>query len=138
MKALNETLLVVACAACVSTQARLSLIPDESLVGGRFIGQLAGGSTHQARLITTPGNYEYALHDVFTSHGRLLLMTRLVGRDSADRPDYEVLAAVSVPLLRPNELLLLGACKLNGVQDVDIIVIARRQDRAELTSIRAA
>jgi len=129
---------VIACAACARTPAALHLAPDSSLVGRHFTGQLEGTSTRQARLISTPGNYEYALHDVSTARGNRLLMTRLLGRDAANRPNYEILAAVSVPPLRRDELLLLSVCRLNGVRDVDIVAIARREDRAELSRVRAA
>ena len=138
VRTLIETVSLIACAACARTPAALHLAPDSYLVGRRFVGQLDGTSTRQARLISTPGNYEYALHDVSTARGNRLLMTRLLGRDATNRPSYEILAAVSVPPLRRDELLVLSVCKLNGVRDVDIVAIARRQDRAELGRIRAA
>lgn len=91
-------------AGCARAPKPAVLQPDASLVGRRFIEWVAGVATRSARLLTTPGDVEYAIHHV----------------DS------------------PNETLVIGACTVGGARDVDIVAVARRESRAELTRVRSA
>lgn len=135
---MRPLLLAFLCTSCARAPRPAALQPDPSLVGQRFVESMAGATTRVARLLTTPGDVEYALHHVDSPAGERLIMTRLIGRDSAQRPEYEVTAALLLPPRAANELLVVGACTVGGTRDVDIVAVARRAPRAELTRIRAA
>ena len=131
-------LLGLLCASCARYPRPAALQPDASLVGRRFVESLAGTTTRAARLVTTPGDVEYAVHHVDSPAGERLIITRVVGRDAANRPEYEVMAALVLPPRSANEILVVGACTIDGAQDVDIVAVARRTPRAELSRIRGA
>ena len=135
---MRPLLLGLLCASCARNPRPAALQPDASLVGQRFVGSLAGTTTRAARLVTTPGDVEYAVHHVDSPAGERLISTRLVGRETANRPEYEVIAALVLPPRSANEILIVGACTVDGARDVDIVAIARRAPRAELSHIRAA
>jgi hypothetical protein len=111
------------------------LAPDPSLVGQQFVGHLPGTTALAARLLSTPGDVEYAIHHLDTPAGERLIVTSLVGRNSAGVPRYEVRAALVPPARRRSELLVVSACALNGVLDVDLVAVARRASQPTLTRI---
>jgi hypothetical protein len=138
MTGMRFLLLGLLCASCARNPRPAALQPDASLVGRRFVESLAGTTTRAARLITTPGDIEYAVHHLESPAGERLIITLLAGRDAAHRPEYEVIAALVLPPRAANEILVVGACTINGARDVDIVAVARRAPRAELSRIRAA
>lgn len=131
-------LTLVAFAACARVPRPTTLAPDRDLVGLEFAQRIPGTTPLVARLLNTPGDFEYALHLVGTPTGERLVVTQLIGRDAGHAPIYRVQAALIVPRYRRNEVVVVGACSLNGVTDVDIVAIARREDAPALHRVTRA
>lgn len=138
MDAMRAALLLILLCAATACRAKVRLGPDPSLIGQQFVGTLDGSTTRVARLVNTPGDFEYAVHHVDSPAGERLILTRMVGRDEAGRPRYEILAALVPPGQRDDEVLVVSSCSLNGVRDVDLHAIARREPKSELSRIRTA
>lgn len=138
MHEMRLAILLLVLGAATACRAKVRLGPDPSLIGQQFVGTLDGSATRVARLVNTPGDFEYAVHHVDSPAGERLILTRMVGRDDAGRPRYEILAALVPPVQRDDEVLVVGSCSLNGARDVDLHAIARREAKAELSRIRMA
>lgn len=135
---MRRLLILLVLCTTIACRAKVRLGPDPSLVGQQFVGTLDGSTTRVARLVNTPGDFEYAVHHVDSPAGERLILTRMVGRDSSGRPRYEILSALIPQRQRADEVLIVSSCSLNGARDVDLLAIARREPQAELTKIRAA
>lgn len=125
-------------AGCARAPRPTALLPDRSMVGLEFAQQIPGTTPLVARLLNTPGDHEYALHLVGTPTGERLVVTQLMGRNAARAPIYRVQAALIVPRYGRNEVVVVGACSLNGATDVDIVAIARRENAPELHRVTRA
>jgi hypothetical protein len=110
---------------------------ERDLVGRTFVGHLSGSTTVVARLLTTPGDAEYAIHHLRVPAGEQLIITKLVGRNRAQEPVYEILAAESVRLRR-DQVVVVSACAQAGVGDVDLVAIAHSEASRTLRTIAVA
>lgn len=93
-------------------------------------------------LLTSRTGGEYGLLEITDGTARMLWLNRFVGRDSAGKPRWEVLAVLRRPEIREGEYLVKALCEQDGTRDTEIFAIVDRaaepEDVERYTRIRRA
>ncbi len=72
----------------------------------------------------------YAIDKVSINGQKLLLLDRLIGRDSQGNPFFQVVNVLPLPPINPETEELFGGslCSVNGQNDPNVIVIIKSED----------
>lgn len=70
----------------------------------------------------------YTVDEVFINEERLLLLNRLIVRDSQGNSSYEVVEVLTLPTLYETEEIVGGDCLVNGQKDLNFIAIMKLND----------
>lgn len=119
--------------------------PFARFVGLRYVGAAglpAGLREEGGTVLTDSTGAEYGLLEITDGTARMLWLNRFVGRDSAGKPRWEVLAVLRRPAMREGESLVTALCEQDGTRDPEIFAIVDRAaepaDVERYTRIRRA
>ncbi|MBC5767684.1 hypothetical protein [Ramlibacter albus] len=118
-----------------------SSIPGESspYVGLRVPPIPADHEDLGGSMLRIQADSEYAIAEVSSPRGRMWWLQKLISRDRAGKPSWEVVAVMPEPdIPRGHVVAMAGLCERGGVEAPEVIAVVKGEQKARLRKIHRA